>query len=98
SLLIVDDVHDTGLTIQAVVEQLKIKTRRNTPHEIRIATPWFKPGKNRTNNVPDYCIHQTDEWLVFPHELDGLLEEEIKQKGAVYGIMRGIDVPDNPLR
>ena len=26
----------------------------------------------------DYYIHETDEWLVFPHELQGLSMEEIK--------------------
>ena len=26
---------------------------------------------------PDYFIHKTDDWLVFPHEMDGLTEEEI---------------------
>jgi len=27
--------------------------------------------------VPDYYIHETDQWLVFPHELSGLSPEEI---------------------
>jgi len=25
----------------------------------------------------DYFVHETDDWLVFPHEMDGLTEEEI---------------------
>lgn len=78
SLLIVDDVHDSGLSIQAVLQNLRLKGRRNTPHEIRIATPWFKPANNRTDRVPDYYLHETDEWLVFPHELEGLTREEIE--------------------
>ncbi len=77
SLLIVDDVFDTGLSIQAVIETLKAKARRNTPEDIRIATPWFKPANNRTEMVPDYYVHETDRWLVFPHELDGLSREEM---------------------
>jgi len=77
SLLIVDDVFDTGLSIQAVVETLRRKARRNTPENIRIATPWFKPANNQTEMTPDYFIHQTDRWLVFPHELDGLSREEM---------------------
>ncbi|MCG8426627.1 MAG: hypothetical protein MI754_04630 [Chromatiales bacterium] len=79
SLLIVDDVFDTGLSIQATIETLKMKARRNTPEDIRIATPWFKPNNNRTNLTPDYYIHETDQWLVFPHELDGLSNQEILQ-------------------
>ena len=47
SLLIVDDVFDTGLSIQAVLETLRKKARRNAPEDIRIATPWFKPCNNK---------------------------------------------------
>ncbi len=77
SLLIVDDVFDTGLSIEAVIAHLTERTRRNTPHDIRVATPWFKPGNNKTDRVPDYYLHETDQWLVFPHELDGLSAEDI---------------------
>ncbi|HEB95052.1 MAG TPA: hypoxanthine phosphoribosyltransferase [Sedimenticola thiotaurini] len=77
SLLIVDDVFDTGLSIQAVITTLRQRARRNTPQDIRIATPWFKPANNRTDMVPDYYVHETDRWLVFPHELDGLTREEM---------------------
>ncbi|MCP4283049.1 MAG: hypoxanthine phosphoribosyltransferase [Gammaproteobacteria bacterium] len=77
SLLIVDDVFDTGLSVKAIVDTLQKKARRNTPENIRIATPWFKPENNRTDIVPDFYIHKTDRWLVFPHELNGLTEEEM---------------------
>jgi hypoxanthine phosphoribosyltransferase len=76
-LLIVDDVFDSGSSIKAVIETLKKKMRRNLPDDIRIATPWFKPKKNVTGIIPDYFIHETDQWLIFPHELDGLTREEI---------------------
>ena len=76
-LLIVDDVYDTGLSIEAVIENLRKRARRNTPREIRIATAYYKPGSNRTNRVPDYYIHETNKWLVFPHELNGLTREEL---------------------
>lgn len=76
-LLIVDDVYDTGSSIEAVIESLRKRARRNMPEEIRIATAYFKPGNNRTRRVPDYFVHETDKWLVFPHELNGLSREEI---------------------
>ena len=76
-LLIVDDVFDSGSSIKAVIEALKNRMRRNLPDDIRIATPWFKPKKNVTGIIPDYFIHETDQWLIFPHELDGLTREEI---------------------
>lgn len=78
ALLIVDDVYDTGLSIEAVIDNLKLKARKNTP-DIRVATIYFKPGNNKTDRDPDYYIHKTDRWLVFPHELDGLTTEEIYQ-------------------
>jgi len=76
-LLIVDDVFDSGSSIKAVIETLQIKMRRNLPKDIRIATPWYKPNNNVTDIIPDYYIHETDKWLIFPHELDGLTREEI---------------------
>ena len=77
SLLIVDDVYDTGLSVKAVIDTLYLKARKNTPHDIRVATTYFKPGKNRTDRSPDYFIHETEDWLVFPHEVQGLTPEEI---------------------
>jgi hypoxanthine phosphoribosyltransferase len=77
SLLIVDDVYDTGLSIKAVIDTLRRLSRRNTPHDLRVATVYFKPGNNKTERGPDYFIHETDRWLVFPHELNGLTRDEI---------------------
>lgn len=77
SLLIVDDVHDTGISIEKIVSDLQFACKKNTP-EIRVATPYFKPSKNKTSRTPDYYLHETDRWLVFPHELDGLSIEEIR--------------------
>ena len=78
SLLIVDDVHDTGLSIQQIINDLKTACKKNTP-EIKVATPYFKPTKNKTDRKPDFYLHETDEWLVIPHELDGLTIDEIKE-------------------
>jgi len=78
-LLIVDDVFDSGRSIAALIEQTKKLMRLNTPKDIRIATPWYKPNNNKTNITPDYYIHETDEWLVFPHELSGLTKDEIRE-------------------
>ena len=78
SLLIVDDVHDSGLSIEQTILDLKKACKKNTP-EIRVATPYFKPDNNKTGRIPDYFIHETHDWLVFPHEVDGLSEEEIRE-------------------
>ena len=70
-------MYDTGLSNNKVVNDLKKACKKNSP-EIRIATPSFKPNKNKTDRKPNYYIHETDKWLVFPHELDGLTVEELK--------------------
>ncbi len=99
SLLIVDDVFDTGRSIDAIVDTLNKKSRRNCPRDLRIATPWFKPNKNKTQRVPDFYLHTTDEWLVFPHELDGLSQDEILSgKGALGEIVKSVDCSHNPFR
>ena len=77
TLLIVDDVFDSGRSIRAVIDRINELSRRNTPDVIRIATVYYKPGKRKVDLVPDYFIHETEEWLVFPHELEGLTEEEV---------------------
>jgi len=76
SLLIVDDVHDTGISIQKIIFDLKTACKKNTP-EIKVATPYFKPMKNKTDRKPDFYLHETGKWLVFPHELEGLSMDEI---------------------
>lgn len=91
ALLIVDDVYDSGRSIEAVIAQLSERTRRNTPESIRVATPWFKPGSNTTERLPDYYLHETDRWLVFPHEVQGLTDREIaRDKPEIHKIMQNV--------
>jgi uncharacterized protein len=77
SMLIVDDVYSTGNSVQAVISQLAKKTRRNLPHDIRIATVWYRPSE-KTVRTPDFYVHETNEWLVLPYELSGLSVDELK--------------------
>jgi len=76
-VLLVDDVFDSGRSVKAVFEKLQAKCRRNMPLNMKVATPWFKPSKNVTDITPDYFVHETDAWLVFPHEIVGLTPQEI---------------------
>jgi len=76
-LLIVDDVFDTGSTIDAVIHHLEDKARLNTPQEVRVAVPYFKPARNLTQRVPDFYLHETEDWLKYPHSLEGLSPQEI---------------------
>lgn len=78
-LLIVDDVFDTGHTVEAVIDDLARKVRLNTPEDIRVAVPYYKPARNETGRVPDYYIHETESWIKFPHSLEGLSRNEIRE-------------------
>src|ERR1700749_960677 len=42
-LLLVDDVYDSGRSLEAVIEELRRRCRRNLPEKIRIATVYYKP-------------------------------------------------------
>jgi len=82
-LLLIDDVFDSGRSLEAVMEELQRRCRRNLPGTIRIATVYYKPARNRTALEPDYFVKSTDTWLVFPHEIQGLSREEILQNKPV---------------
>lgn len=75
-LLLVDDVFDSGQSIKQIIQDLRSDCLENTP-EIKVATAYYKPKKNQTSRVPDYYLHEVDDWIVFPHELDGLSLSEI---------------------
>lgn len=77
-LLIIDDVFDSGRSVEAIIDKLHAKCRRNTPKDIRVATVYYKPSKNKTARVPDFYLHETDKWLVFPHELRGCTQDEMR--------------------
>ena len=76
-VLLVDDVYDSGLSVEAVLNSLKEKLDCKMPKDIRTATIYFKPKRNKTAKVPEYYLYESDEWIVFPHELEGLNLEEI---------------------
>jgi hypoxanthine phosphoribosyltransferase len=77
SLLIVDDVYSTGSSVNAVINQLTIKTRRNLPHDIRIASVYYRPTE-KSLRTPEYYVHETQDWLVLPYEMSGFSIDELK--------------------
>jgi hypoxanthine phosphoribosyltransferase len=67
-VLIVDDVSDTGRTLQTAIELIKLYGAR----EVRTATLYVKP---KTILYPDYYYLETSEWIVFPWEYGETLRE-----------------------
>lgn len=79
SLLIVDDVFSTGKNIEAVINRLQTGLRRNMPNDIRVATLYQRPSYKAVEITPDFVLHKTEDWLVFPYEMSGLSLDVIKQ-------------------
>ena len=78
-VLLVDDVFDSGLSIEAVKSTLREKLGDRTPDDIRVACVYYKPLRSKTAMVPDYYMYSTNAWIVFPHELEGMSLEEIAE-------------------
>jgi len=91
-LLLVDDVFNSGYSIEAVITELQQKLRLNMPADVRVATPYYKPARNKTGRSPDYYVHEVDEWLVLPYELQGLSRAEIvANKPAMTGVLETLE-------
>jgi uncharacterized protein len=86
-LLVIDDVFDSGRSIEAFLRELAARCRHNMPREVRIATVYWKPARNRTALRPDFFVHATDAWLVFPHEINGLSIDEIRRNKPVAALI-----------
>jgi len=61
SVLVVDDVADTGRSLALV----KRRVEELGAAHIRVATTYYKPW---SVIVPDYWVRRTEKWIVFPHE------------------------------
>ena len=75
-VLVVDDVFDTGKTAAAVKDRLDA-----IGVDFRMACVYWKPAKNQTTLRPDYFAKDVgNDWIVFPHEIEGLTKDEIRAK------------------
>lgn len=84
-VLVVDDVFDTGKTAKAVSERIA-----KTGAQMRLACVYWKPEKNKTDLKPDYFVKDVGlEWIVFPHEIEGLTNEEIAVKDPLLASLLG---------
>lgn len=77
AVLIVDDVFDSGRSVDALIDALRAQMRLNLPKDIRIACPYYKTLNTAVDLKPDYFLYDSNEWLVFPHEVAGLSKQEL---------------------
>ena len=78
-ILVVDDIVDTGTTLQLVIDELN----RYTPAKIRSAAIYVKPWAIIR---PDYYYETTSKWIVFPWERGESIREGIFLDEASIGI------------
>ena len=76
-LLIVEDVVESGLSVEALILALKERLGAHMPKEVRVAALYDKPSHRKTGPVTDYYVHQSEAWIVFPHELEGLTGQDV---------------------
>jgi len=62
SVLLVDDIADTGNTLETAVKNIIIPRR---PGKLKTAAPLIKPW---SRVKPDYYVDSTDAWVIFPWE------------------------------
>ena len=60
-VLIIDEVWDTGTTIEAVVERVRLAGGDPTT-----AVLHYKPHRSKVASVPDHHVVSTDAWVVYP--------------------------------
>ena len=76
-------------TVDAVINRLTELARLNTPADIRVAVPYYKPRRREVERQPDYYLEETDAWLMYPHSLEGLSLDEIREhRPALYDIVK----------
>ncbi len=73
-VLIVDDVVDSGRTLEVVSEQVRLRGAA----EVRTAALYYKP---RSIIKPDYLVVETEKWILFPWELGEFVRELMPAKG-----------------
>ncbi|MCI4436611.1 MAG: phosphoribosyltransferase [Ignisphaera sp.] len=74
-VLIVDDVSDSGRTLQVVIDLARLHGAK----EVRSATLYLKPW---SITIPDYYVRETKSWIVFPWEIGEVLKELAKKFGG----------------
>lgn len=84
-LLIVDDVLESGRTIQRIIELIHEQARANAPADIRVATVHRKPDNVLFQGVPVITLRDLpgDVWIDYPHELSDLVSAEDDQDSLI---------------
>ncbi len=92
SVLIVDDVVDSGRTLEIVTEQVRLRGAKS----VRTAVLFYKP---KSIIKPDFYAQEVREWVVFPWELcefvrELKMHEHIENPELLIAKLRSIGFPE----
>lgn len=81
-VVLVDDIFDRGMTIEATIAAL----HESFPQVelITVATLYYKPANSVVDMKPDFYVreYESNEWVVFPHSISDLsTKEELRDFG-----------------
>lgn len=96
-VLLVDDVADSGKTIQRALSYL----RHLNPKQVTTVTMFYKP---RSVVRPDYFARQTTRWILFPYEptemillITKQLTKEGKTKAAIQEFLENLSYTEGQI-
>ncbi|MEM0026209.1 MAG: phosphoribosyltransferase [Zestosphaera sp.] len=92
NILIVDDVVDSGRTLEIVTEQVRLRGARS----VKTAVLFYKP---KSIIKPDFFAQETMKWVVFPWELCEFIRElktreQISDLESLIARLRSIGFPE----
>ncbi len=84
-LLIIDDVYESGRTIERVVKTIRERARANAPNRIVVAAVHTKPDLHEYQNEPIVSLRELpgNVWIDYPHELADLVDPEDPDDGLI---------------
>ena len=84
-LLIIDDVYESGRTIESIVSTLRERARANAPKEIVVGTVHSKPESHEYKGCPIVSLRELpgNVWIDYPHELADLVNDDDPDDGAI---------------
>jgi len=86
-VLIVDDVADSGRTLQVVSDIARLHGART----VHTAALFYKPW---SIIIPDYYVEETDKWIVFPWEVGETLRELRERYGGLEEAAKSVGIEE----
>ncbi len=77
NVLIVDDVADTGKSLQTAINALNLFGAKSVRTAVLYVKPW-------SMSEPDYYYGKTDKWIIFPWEVREVIEELVLAEYRVF--------------